>query len=82
MSFVLDTMAMMMNPLLKHALIPFATIQLVAAPILTHKPVYNHSLYSLFYAKFLLVITHRSTLQTKKKDNNVSVLYYESISKC
>ena len=73
---------MTMNPLLKHALVPFATIRLVAAPISTHKPVYNDSLYSLFYAKFLLVITHRNTLQTKKKDNNVSVLFYESISKC
>ena len=29
------------------------------------------------YAKFLLVITHRNTLQTKKKDNNVSVFYHE-----
>ena len=26
-----------------------------------------------FYAKFLLVITHRNTLQTKKKDSDVSV---------
>ena len=34
----------------------------------------------LFYAKFLLVITHRNTLQTKKKDNNVSVFYYEERS--
>ena len=33
-----------------------------------------------FYAKFLLVITHRNTLQTKKKDNNVwRVFYYEYI---
>ena len=29
-----------------------------------------------FCAKFLLVITHRNTLQTKKKDNNVSVLVH------
>ena len=36
----------------------------------------HHSLY--FYAKFLLVITHRNTLQTKKKDSNVSVFYHES----
>ena len=33
-----------------------------------------------FYAKFLLVITHRNTLQTKKEDNNVSVFYYEESS--
>ena len=33
-----------------------------------------------FYAKFLLVITNRNTLQTKKKDKNVSVVYYEESS--
>ena len=33
-----------------------------------------------FYAKFLLVITHRTTLQTKKKDNKVSVFFYEESS--
>ena len=29
------------------------------------------------YAKFLIAITHRNSLQTKKKDNNVSVFYHE-----
>ena len=33
-----------------------------------------------FYSKFLLVITHRNILQTKKKDNNVSVFYYQESS--
>ena len=33
-----------------------------------------------FYAKFMLVILHRNTLPTKKKDNNVSVFYYEESS--
>ena len=39
---------------------------------------------NVFYAKFLLVITHRNTLQTKKKDSNVSVFYHEigDISAC
>ena len=33
--------------------------------------------YFLFYAKFLLVITHINFLQTKKKDKYVLVYYYE-----
>ena len=36
-----------------------------------------NALANCFYAKFLLVIMHRNTLQTKKKDNSVSVFYYE-----
>ena len=35
----------------------------------------------LFYAKFLLVITHRNTLQTKKKDSNVSVFYHHEVDR-
>ena len=31
----------------------------------------------LFFAKFLLVIMHRNTLQTKKKDNYISLFYHE-----